>query len=98
MTFLAVGVAIHAMRYDAVPANIYLGIDSAIRGVIERVPVQALTHMIVGPIALLAGRWALFSGPRARRAAIPPWTGPTDVAARIITAPGRAVSATSPSV
>ena len=53
MTFLAVGVAIHAMRYDAVPANIYLGVDSAIRGVIARVPIQALTHMILGPIALV---------------------------------------------
>ena len=67
MTFLAVGVAIHAMRYDAVPANIYLGVDSAIRGVIERVPVQALTHMIVGPIALLTGPWQFFSKLRAKQ-------------------------------
>src|SRR5471030_1026555 len=64
MAFLAVGVAIHAMRYDAVPWNIYLGVDTAIKGVIERVPFQALTHMIAGPIALLLGPWQFF--PRLR--------------------------------
>ena len=84
MTFLAVGVAIHAMRYEAVPAHIYLGIDNAIRDVITRVPVQALTHMIVGPIALLAGPWQFFPGLRARRPAVHRWTGRTYVAACMI--------------
>ncbi len=88
MTFLAVGVAIHAMRYDAVPANIYLGVDSAIRGVIARVPIQALTHMIVGPIALLAGPWQFFSGLRARKPAVHRWTGRTYVAACMISGVG----------
>lgn len=88
MTFLAVGVAIHAMRYDAVPANIYLGVDSAIRGVIARVPIQALTHMIVGPIALLAGPWQFFPGLRARRPAVHRWTGRTYVAACMISGVG----------
>ena len=88
MTFLAVGVAIHAMRYDAVPANIYLGVDSAIRGVITRVPLQALTHMIVGPIALLAGPWQFFPGLRARNPALHRWTGRTYVAACIVSGIG----------
>ena len=88
MTFLAVGVAIHAMRYDAVPANIYLGVDSAIREVIARVPIRALTHMIVGPIALLAGPWQFFPGLRARRPAVHRWTGRIYVAACMISGIG----------
>ena len=88
MTFLAVGVAIHAMRYDMVPANIYLGIDSAIRGVITRVPLQALTQMIVGPLALMTGPWQFFPGLRARRPAVHRWTGRTYVAACMISGVG----------
>jgi hypothetical protein len=88
MTFLAVGVAIHAMRYEAVPAHIYLGIDNAIRDVITRVPIQALTHMIVGPIALLAGPWQFFPGLRARRPAVHRWTGRTYVAACMVSGVG----------
>ena len=88
MTFLAVGVAIHAMRYDAVPANIYLGVDSAIRGVIERVPVQALTHMIFGPIALLAGPWQFFPRICAKNPKLHRWTGRVYVAACIVSGIG----------
>ena len=88
MAFLAVGVAVHAMRYDAVPANIYLGVDTAIRGVIERVPIQALTHMIVGPIALLLGPWQFFPRLRASRPALHRWTGRTYVAACLISGTG----------
>lgn len=88
MTFLAVGVALQSMRYDAVLANIYLGVDNAIREVIARVPVQALTHMIVGPIALLTGPWQFFPGLRARKPAVHRWTGRTYVAACIISGIG----------
>jgi hypothetical protein len=88
MAFLAVGVAIQSMRYDAVPANIYLGVDSAIRGVIERVPIQALTHMIVGPIALLAGPWQFFPRLRANYPRVHRWTGRTYVTACMISGVG----------
>jgi hypothetical protein len=88
MTFLAIGVAIHAMRYEVVPAHIYLGIDNAIRDVITRVPIQALTHMIVGPIALLAGPWQFFPGLRARRPAVHRWTGRTYVVACMVSGVG----------
>jgi uncharacterized membrane protein len=67
MGFLAVGVALHAMRYAAVPANLWLGIDEGIRGVIERVPLQALTHMIIAPIALFVGPFQFFTSIRVRR-------------------------------
>jgi hypothetical protein len=88
MTFLAVGVAIHAMRYDAVPANIYLGVDNAIRGVIQRVPVQALTHMIAGPIALLLGPWQFFPRLRANYPKVHRLTGRIYVAACLISGIG----------
>ena len=42
-------------RLVAAPWNIVLGLDEGIHNVITRVPIQALTHMIVGPIALLVG-------------------------------------------
>ena len=84
MTFFAVGVAVHAMRYDAVPWSIYLGVDDAIRGVIERVPLQALTHMIAGPIALLAGPWQFLPRLRTNHPKIHRWTGRTYVLACLI--------------
>jgi hypothetical protein len=88
MTFLAIGVAIHAMRYDAVPLNVFVGVDSAIRGVISRVPIQALTHMLVGPIALLTGPWQFFGGLRARHPKVHRWNGRVYVAACLISGVG----------
>lgn len=88
MAFLAVGVAVHAMRYDAAPWNIYLGVDAAIRGVIERVPLQALTHMIAGPIALFAGPWQFFPRLRANHPAIHRWTGRIYVTACVFSGVG----------
>jgi hypothetical protein len=88
MTFLAVGVALHAMRYDAAPLNIFLGVDDAIRGVIGRVPVQALTHMLVGPIALLTGPWQFFANIRARYPNVHRWNGRVYVTACLISGLG----------
>lgn len=94
LTFLAVGVAVHAMRYAAVPANIWLGIDDGIRHVIERVPVQALTHMIFGPIALITGPFQFWPGLRARRPALHRWTGRLYIVACLVS--GVAALATAP--
>jgi uncharacterized membrane protein len=67
MTLLAMGVAVQSLRYYAVPAHIWLGVDPGIRGVIERVPLQALTHMLVAPIALFVGPFQFFGSIRTRR-------------------------------
>jgi hypothetical protein len=88
MTFLAVSVAVHAMRYDMVPLNVYMGVDDAIRGVIERVPLQALTHMLFGPIALLTGPWQFFSSIRARHPKAHRWNGRVYVTACLISGLG----------
>ncbi len=93
MGFLAVGVALHAMRYDAVPANIWLGIDGGIRGVIERVPLQALTHMLVAPFALLLGPFQFFPRIRARYPRFHRWSGRVYVAACLIAGVGALATA-----
>ncbi len=66
MALLAVAVAIHSLRYEGVLFNAWPMIDPGIRGVIQRVPVQALTHMLIAPIALLLGPFQFFSRLRAK--------------------------------
>lgn len=93
VTFLAVGVAIHAMRYYAVPANIWLGVDEGIRHTIERVPLQALAHMLFGPIALLAGGFQFLPNLRARRPRLHRWTGRTYMIACLVSGVGALATA-----
>lgn len=93
MAFLAVGVAIQSMRYDAVPLNIFLGVDNDIRAVIARVPVQALTHMLVGPIALLTGPWQFFANLRTKYPSLHRWNGRTYVATCMISGFGALLTA-----
>ena len=94
MAVLAVGVAVYSFRFAAVPAHIWLGIDEGIRGVITRAPLQALTHMIVAPIALLVGPFQFFASIRARRPALHRLMGKIYVAACLIA--GAAALATAP--
>ena len=94
MALLAVAIALHAMRYDLVPLNLWLGVDEAIRGVIERVPVQMLTHAIVAPFALLLGPLQFFQGLRARHPRVHRWTGRIYVTAVMIA--GTAALLTAP--
>lgn len=94
MALLAVGVAVQSMRYELVPLNIWLGVDDAIRGVIERVPVQMLTHAIVAPFALLLGPLQFFRGLRARHPRVHRWTGRIYVVAVLVG--GSAALATAP--
>src|SRR5450432_2146326 len=93
MAFLAVGVAIHAMRYDAIPANIWLGVDIGIRHVIERVPLQALTHMTVAPFALLLGPFQFIPRIRAKYPRFHRWSGRIYVAACIVAGIGALATA-----
>ncbi len=94
LAFLAAGVGIYALRYAAVPADIWLGVDQGIRGVIEKVPLQALTHMIVASIALLTGPWQFIPQLRARRPRLHRWTGRLYVVACVVA--GVAALATAP--
>ena len=94
MALLAVGIAVQSMRYELVPMNIWLGVDDAIRGVIERVPVQMLTHAIVAPFALLLGPFQFFPKLRGRHPRVHRWTGRIYVTAVLVG--GSAALATAP--
>jgi hypothetical protein len=94
MALLAIGVAVQSMRYELVPMNIWLGVDAAIRSVIERVPLQMLTHAIAAPFALLLGPFQFFPGLRARHPRVHRWTGRIYVMAVLVG--GSAALATAP--
>ena len=81
MTALAVAVALYSLRFAGVPAHLWLGVDPGIRGVIERNPLAALTHMLVAPMALLLGPSQFIPGLRARHPAFHRWLGRVYVAA-----------------
>jgi len=66
MAVLAVLVALMSLRYYAVPAGLWLGIGPEIKGVIQRVPLQALGHMLIAPFALLLGPFQFMPRLRAR--------------------------------
>ena len=94
MAFLAVGIALQSMRYMAVPWGVWLAVGDDIRGVIEHVPVQMLTHAIVAPFALLTGPFQFLPGLRARRPRLHRWTGRVYVTACLVA--GLAALATAP--
>jgi uncharacterized membrane protein len=94
MTLLAVGVAVYSLRFAAAPVHVWIGVDAGIRGVIERVPLQTLTHMLIAPIALLIGPFQFFPSIRARRPALHRLMGKIYVAACLVA--GTAALATTP--
>jgi hypothetical protein len=94
MSLLAAGVAVYSLRFYGVLSDDWLDVDRGIRAVIVRVPVQALAHMLVAPIALFLGPFQFSTGlrvsyPRAHR-----WSGRVYVTACAVA--GIAVLATSP--
>lgn len=64
MVVSSIAVGLYSLRFFAVPFGHWALIDAGIRGVIGQVPVRALTHMLVAPLALLLG--ALQFVPRLR--------------------------------
>lgn len=94
LLLLAMGVAVQSFRYAAVPWHIVLGVDDAIRGVMERVPLQFLTHAIVAPIALLVGPLQFFPRLRSKYPRLHRWNGRLYVLACVVA--GIAALATAP--
>lgn len=88
MAFFAIVIAVHAMRYEAVPFNVFIGVDNDIRAVIARAPVQALTHMLIGPIALMTGPWQFFAGLRTKHPRFHRWNGRVYIVACLISGMG----------
>jgi len=95
MTVLAIASGIYSLRFIGILDNVWLGVDQGIRGVITAVPVPALTHMLIAPIALIVGPFQFFARLRSQAPHIHRWIGRSDVAACVVA--GLAALATAPS-
>ncbi len=94
MVFFAAVIAIHALRYYGTLGNVWFHIDPRLRAVIQQAPVQALTHMLIAPIALFVGPFQFYPRLRARAPRIHRWLGRIYVAACLIA--GMGALATTP--
>jgi Predicted membrane protein (DUF2306) len=84
MTLLAGGVALYSLRFYGILADSWLGVDPGIRAVIERVPIQAMAHMLIAPIALFLGPFQFFPKLRTRYPEAHRWSGRVYVGACIV--------------
>jgi uncharacterized membrane protein len=84
MALLAVSVALYSLRFYGVLAGNWLDIDPGIREVMARVPVQALTHMLIAPIALLLGPFQFYPKLRAKYPQAHRWSGRVYVTACVV--------------
>jgi uncharacterized membrane protein len=84
MTASSAAVALYSWRYFAVLRGHGHLIDGGIRAVIEHVPLRALTHMLVAPIALLVGPLQFIPSLRSRHRQIHRILGRVYVAACLI--------------
>jgi hypothetical protein len=66
MLVSSVTIAVYSLRYYGVPFERWALIDPGIRSVIVHFPIQALMHMLVGPLALLTGPFQFVPGLRLR--------------------------------
>jgi uncharacterized membrane protein len=95
MAVLAAGVALYSLRYYGALTDSWLDVDLNIRAVITQAPIQALTHMLIAPVALLLGPFQFFPGLRAKYPKAHRWSGRVYVAACVVAGVGGL--ATSPS-
>lgn len=93
MALLAVLVALHSLRYYGVLARVWLDVDPGLRAVITQVPVRALAHMLIAPIALLLGPLQFFPGIRARYPQVHRWSGRAYVLACLVAGAGALATA-----
>lgn len=77
-------VAIYSLRIAGAPFGHWGLIDPGIRGVITQIPVRALTHMLVAPLALLLGGLQFLPGLRARHPKFHRYNGRLYVASCVI--------------
>ena len=88
MIVMSVTIALFSLRYYAVLGGHWPQIDGGIRGVIERQPWLALTHMLIAPIALLVGGLQFIPSLRARHPYLHRIVGRIYVAACVIAGAG----------
>lgn len=97
MAVLAAGVALYSLRYYGALTDSWLDVDPNIRAVITQVPIQALTHMLIAPVALLLGPFQFFPGLRANYPKVHRWSGRVYVAACVVAGIGGLATAPSAS-
>ncbi len=95
MAILAAAVALYSLRYYGALVDGWLDVDLKIRAIIEHVPIQALTHMLIAPVALLLGPFQFFPRLRAKYPQAHRWSGRVYVVACVVAGTGGL--ATSPS-
>jgi len=88
MAVVAAGVALYSLRYYGVIVDNWLDVDPKIRAVITQVPIQALMHMLIAPVALLLGPLQFFPGIRAKYPQAHRWSGRVYVAACVVAGTG----------
>ncbi|MGG6897916.1 DUF2306 domain-containing protein [Rhizobium sp. BR 315] len=88
MILLATGVALYSLRYYGVLVDRWLDVDPKIRTVIAHVPIQALMHMLIAPIALLLGPFQFIPGLRAKYPQAHRWSGRVYVTACVVAGTG----------
>ena len=84
MAVLAVLVALFSFRFVGVIEGVWIDVDPGIRGVVTAHPVEALTHILIAPIALLLGPFQFLPGIRQRLPAFHRWAGRVYVLACLI--------------
>src|SRR5229473_109301 len=84
MAILAAAVALYSLRYYGALVDGWLDVDLKIRAVIEQVPIQALTHMLIAPVALLLGPFQFFPRLRAKYPQAHRWSGRVYVVACVV--------------
>ena len=88
MMALATGVALHSLRFFGVYWGDWIGVDPDIRRVIEQHPFEALTHILIAPVALLLGPFQFMSRFRTRYTAFHRWAGRIYVLACVLAGVG----------
>jgi hypothetical protein len=86
-------VAVYSLRFAGAPFGHWGLIDQGIRDVINHVPVRALTHMLVAPLALLLGGLQFLPGLRARHPKVHRYVGRIYVASCVIAGSGALATA-----
>ncbi|WFU82333.1 DUF2306 domain-containing protein [Bradyrhizobium sp. CIAT3101] len=85
---LAAIVTAHSLRYYATLGGVWFGIDPNIKAVILQAPLQALTHMLIAPVALLLGPLQFVPRLRARHPTLHRYSGRVYVLACVLAGAG----------
>jgi hypothetical protein len=93
MALFAVFVALYSLRYYGALADVWPAVDPRLREVLTQVPVRALAHVLVAPIALLLGPLQFFPGFREKYPQAHRWCGRTYVLACVVAGAGALATA-----